>query len=337
MKKLSLHIATGIYPPEVGGPAEYAKNLEELWRNQGHTVGVSVFSRLNYLPTGIRHIVYFLTLLPRIWNVDCVFVLDTFSVAFPAVCASILLRKKVIIRVGGDFLWETYMMRTGDTVLLRDFYTTTRALWSRKEKIIFSITQFSLKHASVIIWSTPWQKEFTVGAYGLEHTHHAVVENYYGTRVPSSPQIDKVFVASARRSPWKNLAVLQKIFNDEPLMSLGFSLDTDHVNHDEFLTKISHSYAVIVASISDISPNTILDAIKCHKPFIVTKETGLYDRIKDIAVFVDPLNKEDIQEKILWLCNEDNYRAQKKKIEEFTFTHEWEDIGNEYLEVYMAL
>ncbi len=37
--------------------------------------------------------------------------LDTYSVAFPAVLAAMLFRKKLVLRVGGDFLWEQYLER----------------------------------------------------------------------------------------------------------------------------------------------------------------------------------------------------------------------------------
>ena len=56
-QQLSICIATGIYPPELGGPAEYAKNLASVWESQGHSVSVKVFSRFNYFPTGLRHCV----------------------------------------------------------------------------------------------------------------------------------------------------------------------------------------------------------------------------------------------------------------------------------------
>ena len=66
-------------------------------------------------------------------------------------------------------------------------------------------------------------------------------------------------------------------------------------------------------SLGDISPNMIMDAIRYNRPFIVTRETGIYDRIKDIAIFVDPENTEDIAEKIVWLSQPENYEKQKEK------------------------
>ncbi len=80
-----------------------------------------------------------------------------------------------------------------------------------------------------------------------------------------------------------------------------------------------------------------MDAIRCNKPFILTKETGIYDRVKEIAIFVDPKNPQDITQKVLWLANENNYQLQKKKVESFTFTHTWEEIGDEFMHVYNSI
>jgi len=90
-------------------------------------------------------------------------------------------------------------------------------------------------------------------------------------------------------------------------------------------------YAVILASLGDISPNMILDAIRHNKPFIVKRENGITERIKDCAIFVDPENEADIAEKIVWLSNPTNYAAQKAKVEAFTFQHSWEEIADELL------
>jgi glycosyltransferase involved in cell wall biosynthesis len=107
--------------------------------------------------------------------------------------------------------------------------------------------------------------------------------------------------------------------------------------YDQFLAKISGSYSVILVSLGDISPNTILDAIRYNKPFIVTKETGLYDRIKDISIFVDPKSQKDIAEKVLWLSDPVNYREQQNRVENFNFSHSWEDITEEYMAVYNSI
>ncbi|MEY4602132.1 MAG: hypothetical protein RL292_73 [Candidatus Parcubacteria bacterium] len=336
-QQLSICIATGIYPPELGGPAEYAKNLADVWSGDGHRVFVNVFSRFNYLPTGIRHCVYFLTLCKSVWNADFVFILDTFSAALPALVMSKILGKKTMLRTGGDFLWEGYVERTGDLVLLKDFYTKRAHPFSYKEKVILCIIKFILKHVDVVVWSTQWQKDIFIGPYELIDQKHVVIENYYGKKFEYVAPVNKNFVAGTRVLKWKNIAVLETVFKENDVVALGVALDLERVPHELFLEKIKKSYAVIISSLGDISPNTILDAIRCGKPFIVTKETGLYERIKSIALFVDPKNSQDIKEKVVWLLDPENYKEQCAKIKAFSFTHTWEDIAQEYVALYKEI
>jgi len=334
---MKIVIATGIYPPEIGGPAKYAKNLASVWLKDGHEVSIKVFSRFNKFPTGVRHILYFLSIIPAIASADYILILDNFSCALPTVVASLIFNKKTVLRTGGDFLWEQYVERTGDLVLLREFYKTRINRFSSKERTIFKMIGFVLRKVKAIIWSTQWQREIFKEPYHLSKEKNFVVENYYGPKVADFVPESKNFIASSRQNKLKNLQLLKTVFSDEDIINKGGILDTKPESYAKFFEKIRKSYAVIVASISDISPNLILDAIRCSKPFIVTKETGLYGRIKDVALFVDPKDKEDISQKVLWLCDEKNYDDQKKKIESFNFTHSWEDIAKEIIGIFKDL
>ena len=334
---MNICIATGIYPPELGGPAEYAKNLAEIWRAQDHHVSVKVFSRFNIFPSGLRHIIYFFSILPALYRSDFVLALDTISCALPAVLASKLFGKKIMLRTGGDFLWEAYVERTGDMVLLSDVYKTRMSKFSNKEKLVMKIISYVLRNVDTIIWSTEYQKNIFVNPYGLTNQKQTVIENLYGPRIPSYEPKEKNFIAATRPLKWKNLAMMKDVFERADVMHAGARLDMKPAPHAEFLNKITHAYAVIIPTLGDISPNTILDAIRCGKPFIITTENGLTPRIKDIAVFVDPKNPDDIAKKVIWLCDEKNYNEQKKKVENFSFTHTWEDIAGEYMAVYKRI
>ena len=74
-----------------------------------------------------------------------------------------------------------------------------------------------------------------------------------------------------------------------------------------------------------------------NKPFILTKNCGLGDKLKDIGVFIDPFDKEDIKKKILFLADEKNYSEYKNKIANFNFTHSWSEIADEFLNIYKKL
>lgn len=334
---MKILITTGIYPPEIGGPAEYAKNLKEVWEAEGHQVKVKAFSQFNFLPTGIRHLAYFLSILPATMRADLVLALDTFSAALPAVLAAKMFHKKIILRTGGDFLWEAYVERTGELVLLKDFYKTSRGNFSSKERDIFKMIRYVLKNVHAIIWSTEWQRDIFMEPYGLKSQKHFIVENYYGPKIASAEPSEKNFVAATRKLKWKNITILEKVFGMKEVVDVGAVLDTETAPHNQFLKKLSRSYAAIIVSLGDISPNTILDAVRCDKPFILTQENGLYPRIKDIGLFVDPQSVDEVKDMVLWLSNPANYASQRAKVKNFTFTHTWEEIGAEYMAIYIAL
>lgn len=175
---MKILIATPLYPSEIGGPAQYAYNLEQEFKILGHEVHVAKFSAVRSWPNGLRHLLYFFSLLPKIQQADFILALDTWSVALPAVAAGRLLNRKLVIRTGGDFLWESYVERTGDLVLLRNFYQTTREKWSLKEKVIFYLTRWVLRCASVV-FSTDWQRQIWRGPYNLNLAQTVIIENYY--------------------------------------------------------------------------------------------------------------------------------------------------------------
>ncbi|MES2087690.1 MAG: glycosyltransferase family 4 protein [Patescibacteria group bacterium] len=330
---MKILIATGIYPPDIGGPAQYSKNLETIFKKDGHTVAVKFFSFERRLPTGIRHAYFFFRILSAVFKTDVIFAFDTFSVALPTLLAARLLGKKCIVRTGGDFLWESFVERTGDLVLFRNFYTESVGKFSRKEKFLFSLTKFVLQKSNAVIFSTEWQKDIFQKAYQLHSAKLFVVENFYGPKEISHTPTDKNFIAGTRLLKWKNNTRLLEAFSKAKTHDDSISLDVRNATFEVFMDKISKAYAVILVSLGDISPNSILDSIRFNKPFILTRETGLHERITNCAIFVDPENIQEIAEKILWLSNPENYEAQKKKVEAFNFVHTWEDISREFLEI----
>ena len=50
---MKILIATPLYPPDIGGPATYAKILEDELPKQGVTVSVVSFHVVRHLPKGL--------------------------------------------------------------------------------------------------------------------------------------------------------------------------------------------------------------------------------------------------------------------------------------------
>ncbi len=166
-----------------------------------------------------------------------------------------------------------------------------------------------------------------------------IVENYYGQKEHSNilenvGMPEKVFVGGTRERKWKNIPLVKEAFALVKQKGLPVSVTFQTGSRGKFLDDISSNYAVILASLGDISPNTILEAIQYGKPFILTRETGLYEKLKDIGVWVNPEDVNDIAAKIEWLSDEKNYEEQCRKVKAFSFTHGWNEIAGEILKIY---
>lgn len=329
---MKILISTGIYPPKIGGPSEYSKNLKNALEMAQNRVKIATFGTEEYMPTGVRHTYFFIRILPKVMWSNLILCMDTYSVAFPTVFASKIFGRKTIIRTGGDFLWEQYIERTGKKVLFRNFYKEEINNLSLKERIIFSITRWTLLNASFVVFSTEWQRGIFIDAYGLDKCKTGVIENYYGNKEVSMDYKSKTFVASGRELVLKNSKILKEVF-DEISSQGDVSLYSKNEKHDVFMEKIAHSYAVVCVSVSEISPNLILDSIRFNKPFICTKEIGILDRVGEFGIFIDPLKKDEIKNAVLRLLDKDEYLQAVDKIKKFTFTHSWGQIAEELLSI----
>lgn len=332
-------IATSIYPPDIGGSAQYARNLYDTWKKQGHDVAVATYTWEWAVPPGLRHLLYFIKILRKGWNADLIIVLDTWTAAMPTMLACKLLNKKYILRTSSDFLWERYVDRTGDMVLFKDFYGTRLGRLSDREKFIFVAAQKVMRNAAKVIFSTEWQKRIFEAAYGLDPAKNVIVENFCDKKTePVAPE-GRVFIGGTRFIKCKNQDILNEAFvsAQEGLKRLGLddiTLDTSKATYDTFIGRMHRAWAVILVSIGEMSPNVIFDAISAGVPFILTKENGILDKVGDAAIFVDPLNKKEITEKIIWLADPKNRAAQAEKVRQIYFSHSWKEIADEILEIW---
>jgi glycosyltransferase involved in cell wall biosynthesis len=109
-------VATGIYPPEVGGPATYSKLLkEELPKYSKDKVRAIIlnFGEVRKWPKIIRHLIYFFKALYRGQYCEVIYAQDPVSVGLPALWAAKILGKPFLLKIVGDYAWEQGVARFG--------------------------------------------------------------------------------------------------------------------------------------------------------------------------------------------------------------------------------
>ncbi len=125
---MKILIATGIYPPDIGGPATYTKLLEKELPQYDIEVSVCSFGEVRHLPRVVRHLSYFFKILKKGKQIDCIYAQDPVSVGLPAMLAAKVLKKRFIVKIVGDYAWEQYMQtpRGREKMISPDEFQTRR-------------------------------------------------------------------------------------------------------------------------------------------------------------------------------------------------------------------
>ncbi len=213
-------IATGIYPPQIGGPATYAKLLyDELpkW-----DVDADIVSFGDYLnrPKIIRHFLYFLELFHRAPDVDVIYALDPVSVGLPALFASQVRGKRFILRVAGDYAWEQGTQRFGVTDSLDDFVKAGGGhRW--QVGLLKKIEKYVADGAEKIIVPSGYLKNI-VSKWGVSDSKIKVIYNgFHMTPVKETPSLlrrkfglsGRIIASAGRLVPWKGMRELIEIMS----------------------------------------------------------------------------------------------------------------------------
>ena len=328
-------IATGIYPPEVGGPAYYAVDLADALKRSGCSIRVITYGWLKKLPTGLRHIVYGFKLLSTAFSADVVIALDTFSVAVPAAIVCHIVRVPLIIRTGGDFLWEAYVERTRDLVPFPFFYEKPRML-SFRERLIFKLTRFALRGARVV-FSTEMQRDLWLTPYDIDPARAHIIPNAIEPPLSSEESQAQNYLWHVRLNAIKNVVHVRAAFAKAKAARPEIVLEEGIMPKARLLEGIKSCYAVMLPSVSEISPNYILDALRFHKPFIMTKYSGFAEWLGQYGILVDPLDEADITRAIAKIAEPAGYAEACAKAARFSFVRTYDEVAKDFLALIQQL
>jgi len=212
---MKILIATGIYPPQIGGPATYTKLLEEELPRHDIEVNVLSFGDVKALPKGVSHLVYFVRAFIKSLGVDVVYALDPVSVGLPACIASLLSRTRFMLRVAGDYAWEQGTRRYGITEPL-DTFSKKHDMYPLFVRVLKNVQAFVARHADTVIVPSSYLKNI-VANWGISADKIRVIYNSFDP--PENLASKKVLrelmqmkgtviISAGRLVPWKGFEAL---------------------------------------------------------------------------------------------------------------------------------
>lgn len=205
---MRLVIATPLYPPEIGGPATYAKLLAEGLPAKGIAVELVKFSEVQGLPKLVRHFAYYRKVRAALVRADAVLALDPVSVGLPARYAAMKEKKPFFVKIVGDYAWEQGRQRFGVEQNLDEFVKTKQT--GVRVRLLQAIQTRVARCATRVIVPSEYLKG-VVAAWGIPSSKIQVIYNALaleelGTVPEAVAKLPRPLLVSAGRLvPWKHM------------------------------------------------------------------------------------------------------------------------------------
>src|SRR3989338_2952885 len=209
-KNKKLVIATGIFPPDIGGPATYSETMARELTRRGFEVVVITYadeeeSRIKNqeargkennekykivtvsrrLSKGIRHFVYFWRVLRAAKGANVIYAQDLISAGLPALAATKLLRKKFALKIVGDYAWEQHAQRSTTSLKfpISNFQFPNieefqKEKYGLRTELLRFLERVVAKKADVIITPSEYLKKLVIG-WGVPEDKIKVIYNAY--------------------------------------------------------------------------------------------------------------------------------------------------------------
>ncbi|MFZ2621028.1 MAG: glycosyltransferase family 4 protein [Minisyncoccia bacterium] len=310
---MKIIIATPIYPPEIGGPATYTKELcERLHKEHDITIitytdSTEVFpgtkliaiSKQDPLATRLRK--YFFAVWKESKNADLIYVQNAMASGFPVAIVSIFRRMPFILKFVGDEAWERATQLKLTKKRLEEFLENPDG--NLKTNLMMILQGFVLRRATIITTPSLYLGKEIVKAYGIKPERNKVNYNAAEESVvlPFATEQKKHQIATtARLVAWKGidgivkaLALIKKNFPDATLVVAGEGPEMENVkalvkklnleNSVSLLGKISraetwqlrkNSEIYVLNSTYEGLPHTVLTSFAAMIPTIATNIPG---------------------------------------------------------------
>lgn len=350
-------VATGIYPPDIGGPATYSKLLFDKLPEHGVDVTVLSFGSVRKFPVGIRHLLYFLFLLFKGWRADLIYAQDPVSVGFPALLASNVLKKIFVVKIVGDYAWEQGNIRFGVKESL-DVFSKTKNGYPFFVRVLKLVQKRTALGADLVIVPSKYLKKI-VSNWGVKRKHIKVIYNSFEPpeNIAKKDVLrkmmnleGKIILSIGRLVPWKGFGVLIEAMKetvkqvpDAKLLIIGSGteekilkkkIETEklssvvlvgQLDHDTLLRYIQASDLFVLNTFYEGFSHQILECLALGVPVITTNVGGNPEIIEHNknGILVSFNDAKALQQEMVKLLRNETLQKKlsgegKKKIAEFS-------------------
>lgn len=220
----SILFCTGIFPPQIGGPATYVLKMANRMTHDGIKNAIITYSdtvnqekcsldvhRIQWGFFIFTYLKYFLAVMKIGKNYDILYLQGSFLEGLPVTLANFFLKKRAVIRIGGIFSWELAFSRGWTTDFTDDFLKNKQ---SPLPELLKKIDRFVISRCDRILANSKYTKKLLE----LNKIDPRKIDIIYNS-VDSTPleaiskedykkslniTTEKIILSVGRFVPWKN-------------------------------------------------------------------------------------------------------------------------------------
>lgn len=315
---MKIIVATPVYPPEIGGPATYTKEIAQRLRDDHEIVivayastsevikGTTLFIASKRHPLPLRLFKYFIDLYKASKGADVIYVQNAMASGLPASIVSMIRRIPLVLKFVGDEAWERASQERKTTLNLNEFLIKPEGGWKIRARML--IQGFVLRHADIVTTPSSYLRDAIVKAYHIKE--NKAIVNYNAADKTTTTNFDTAptqhqIIATARLVEWKGLdgiiravALLKKRYPDvhaiiagngpeeERLKSIVEKLDLKkyisfpgRVSRTETWHLRKTSEVYVLNSTYEGLPHTVLTSFAAQIPTVATNIPGTNEAV----------------------------------------------------------
>ncbi len=330
---MKILICSGIFPPDIGGPATYSHFLAEELSKRGHQPVVICYSdkrradgdadyvnRISRSKWKIPHYSEYLFQAFRLGRrADVLYAQDPISSGLPAMVAAGLLGKSFAVKITGDYSWEQAMWK-GKTRLLIDEFQNAPKPWLVRLMRFIQIRV--CRSAKKVVVPSHYLKRLVAGwgiaSEKIEVIYNSVPKLMNTDRDASRRELnlgsrDFYVLTAGRPMPWKGFAVLERVFR-------GIAADNPDIKteiaaglpHGEFLRRLAAADVFVLNSGYEGLAHILLEAMQLGVPIVASDAGGNIELIEQekTGLLVRYNDEKSLTEAILRLYRDPNLRLE---------------------------
>ena len=368
----SILLASGIFHPDVGGPAIHVRHIAEHFSSLGWKVTVIAFgnsksSNESYsvirisrqMPKIFSWLLYALRVGIEAFRSDAIYGFDLTTSGLPSAFFSRLFGKPFILRIGGDPIWERIIEKEKRFIPMRAYYE--QKLFIFDKPILYRLIRYVVQSAVRVITYCDFLVYIYENFYDVNPSRVALIRNPFTSRKSSGQEENAfTFIFAGRFVSYKNIPRVIRVFSrivdthpEARLLLIGDGPEESEIrtiaeplgdrvsilpkmSQSELFKRIENASVALAPAITEFNPNFILESLALGKPAIISHDNGLSVSLPDKWQF-DPLDDESLFQAMRNMLNQDVYASSCETIAQMKMESTWNSVVSEHEKLIRAI